>query len=296
MKKLSAAALLTLLIIGMFPVMLTGITNIVNMGVSKNSYLPSYSEHVPILIDGTEEFELQGYSGSGTVGDPYIISGLNITTYSSIFAIEIRDTQAYFIIQNCFIWQRYSTSSIYLENITHGVVEDSLIISVSTGLRVDTGNNTEVSNVKIESTGSAFYGTQSYDVYLHDCDFTSSNNHAISVSTYDGLQIENCDVRGGGSSDGIRISTSDNIQVTNVHCYSGGDAGLYISASDHVAINGFESSTGDIATVQWSNARFLIPVIMVSILMEERTMLLTLIQYSMVTGTQSLLTLRTIWT
>ncbi len=245
MKKFSAAALSALLIIGMLPVLMAGITSLENTVDAKNTYAPSYANHVAISIDGTDEFELQGWPGSGTFENPYVISDLNITTYSSVFAIEIQNTNAYFVIRDCYLWQRYSTSAVYLENITHGLVEDCEIISVNSGLRVDSGNNTEVSRVYIESSGHAFMGSGSIGVSVHDCDFTSSANRAISVDNYNELTIQDCEVRGEQTTSSIRISASDYVDVIDVHSYSG-MFHLYAISSDYFYTTGFECEGGDI--------------------------------------------------
>ncbi len=63
-------------------------------------------DHDPIWIDGNDDLTTfianEGLSGSGTYTSPYIIENYHIyIRYSS--GIEIRNTDAYLIIQNCKI-------------------------------------------------------------------------------------------------------------------------------------------------------------------------------------------------
>jgi hypothetical protein len=61
-----------------------------------------YTPHAPIYINGDENFtEENGVTGgSGTINDPYIIEGWNITKAP---AIRLKYTSSYFVIQNCLL-------------------------------------------------------------------------------------------------------------------------------------------------------------------------------------------------
>ncbi|MCK5606020.1 hypothetical protein KAR91_29245, partial [Candidatus Pacearchaeota archaeon] len=64
-----------------------------------------YTNHVPVIINGTADFGSQGWPGAGSVSSPYIISGLNISYDIGIPGISIMNTDAYFVIRDCLIDQ-----------------------------------------------------------------------------------------------------------------------------------------------------------------------------------------------
>jgi len=68
-----------------------------------NDEMPIFSgNHAPILINGNADFATQaaanGWSGAGTVGDPYVIENLEINTdIDGQSAIYINNTDVFFI-------------------------------------------------------------------------------------------------------------------------------------------------------------------------------------------------------
>ena len=62
-------------------------------------------------------------NGEGTENDPYIIENVTIDAQGSESCIEIQNSDEYFIIQNCILYNSgsvYDAASIYLNNITNG--------------------------------------------------------------------------------------------------------------------------------------------------------------------------------
>ena len=88
--------------------------------------------HGPILIESNQDFEEQGWPGSGTPESPYAISGLRITSgyievvdnveyaHSAEAAIIIRNTDVHFVVSNCLIM---GAAGILLENVANGTIE-----------------------------------------------------------------------------------------------------------------------------------------------------------------------------
>ena len=92
---------------------------------SNNSTKQIFLTSSTIYIDGDYDFiekaEEEGWSGSGTSEDPYIISGLNITTPDNEIGIFIINTELFFIIDSCTIsggkhgtLQQWKTAKIIL--------------------------------------------------------------------------------------------------------------------------------------------------------------------------------------
>jgi len=105
---------LVLLAILVVQPLLVGNLGVNSLGESNGVFTPAlgtrlapgdHTNHVPILIDGDDDFVSQGWPGAGTSGDPYVISGLNITYANGMILISITDTTADFVIRDCYIDQ-----------------------------------------------------------------------------------------------------------------------------------------------------------------------------------------------
>ncbi|MEM4735625.1 MAG: NosD domain-containing protein [Candidatus Thorarchaeota archaeon] len=87
----------------------------------------SYTPHAPIAISSNEDFSAQGWPGAGTIDDPYVIAGLNITSDET--CISISGTTAHFEIRDCLISSTYSSSKsgIVLVDVANGVVRNNIV-------------------------------------------------------------------------------------------------------------------------------------------------------------------------
>ncbi|MHA1770590.1 MAG: right-handed parallel beta-helix repeat-containing protein [Candidatus Thorarchaeota archaeon] len=139
--------------------------------------LSSYTEHVPIIIKETPDFISQGWPGSGTELDPFLISGLNISYDVGLVAINITNTDAYFKIVDCVVNQLTSgTPTIHLENVSHATIEYSTVTGNKIGFELVNATNTAISYVDVTVTGvvHAAYITDSDHVSVTNCVFNST--------------------------------------------------------------------------------------------------------------------------
>ena len=87
----------------------------------------AYTSHAPITITSDLDFETQSWLGEGISTNPYLISGLNITSLSPV-CILIANTTSYFTITDCWFSSQendWGHGIITLENVIHGLVEDN---------------------------------------------------------------------------------------------------------------------------------------------------------------------------
>ena len=88
-----------------------------------------YATHSPIRINSNTDFGTQasneGWAGSGTSTDPYIIENYEISGGSSD-GIYIGNTTVYFIIRNCYIHDN-NESGIEFYNVKNGRIENSTV-------------------------------------------------------------------------------------------------------------------------------------------------------------------------
>jgi len=115
--------------------------------------------HDPILIDGNASFtHANGVtSGSGTVGDPYVIEGWDINA-SSANGIEIRNTDAHFIIRNCYIHDGGSNNDgINLRNVENGTIENVNFTNDLHGIYLGSSSNNFIRNCTASNNSFGIY-------------------------------------------------------------------------------------------------------------------------------------------
>jgi len=97
----------------------------------------------PFEIRSNDDFEENGFTGSGTELDPYTLQGKHVLTGSQNFpAIEIGNTDAYFIISHCVIEYTkfrdnvHGDSGIKINHSSNGVVSSCVITGFSDGIEL----------------------------------------------------------------------------------------------------------------------------------------------------------------
>ncbi|MDF1538861.1 MAG: hypothetical protein P1Q69_08160 [Candidatus Thorarchaeota archaeon] len=93
-----------------------------------------YTNSVPILIDETNDFDLWGFPGDGTLTNPFLISSYNITASIGIASIRVENVDVYFRIGDCFIRQGSSEYAIQLINTSHAIIEYTTVDSAGGGI------------------------------------------------------------------------------------------------------------------------------------------------------------------
>ena len=92
-----------------------------------------YIPHDSIYIIDDQDFIVQGWSGNGSIANPFVIENLSIAIDGSGSCISVKDTTVYFTIRNCIL----SSSAEYPEgnlvklqffNVENGNVENCSVI------------------------------------------------------------------------------------------------------------------------------------------------------------------------
>lgn len=191
----------------------------------------AYVIHNPITIYGNADFtSANGVTGgSGTSIDPYIIEGWEIDGSSSISAIEIINTDAYFIIRNVNLHSSLFFG-IMCDMCINGIIEDSTIKDNIVGLWLENCSNFDLSNniVSDNEFGPAVY-------YCNSVTLTSNQ---ILRNTYTGIYIEattnaiisNNDIK-INYLDGIYAAKSSGIQFSNNNISENGGSGIWLNDS-----------------------------------------------------------------
>ncbi|MFX1604273.1 MAG: right-handed parallel beta-helix repeat-containing protein [Promethearchaeota archaeon] len=231
---------------------------------TQNSVMPSeglYEESPPIVISNNSDFADQAmtnlWDGNGSISDPYIIEGLNITTIGAS-AIHIGNTTVFFEIAGCFILG--GTAGIFLENVTHAKIWNTTIrYSESRGILVSESDDVKVTNNTIVGMSGAD-STGLYSLGSHYCEF--SNNTIEAVLGWDILidYSHNCSITHNYLStayyDGIRLRDSSENNITLNEIAHSRLSGIKLGNSHKCRIeqNIVEYSEGDGISIEASSS------------------------------------------
>lgn len=190
--------------------------------------------HSPINITSNVEFtSLNGVSeGSGTVDDPYIIKNWCINA-STVHAIWIENTDAYFIIRNCYVYGGgVNSSCIFLYNVQNGRIENSTVTRSWYGIYLYSSSHNTLAN-------NSVYGNDGDGICLD----SSSNNTLIDNAVYennDGIELDSLSHHNIITNNtiytnhiGIFLKSSSNNTLTNNAVYENNWDGIRLSNSSN---------------------------------------------------------------
>ena len=134
-------------------------------------------------------------SGSGTEGDPYVISPSIIDAWKSGSSITINNSRTYFRIENCSLYNSSSgpnwkwDAGVRLENTTNGyIINNNMYNNSGYGVHIYDGceNNTIINNTMIYNTlgGVDIRNGSNYNQFIgNHVNLTRFTNPAFSVGT-----------------------------------------------------------------------------------------------------------------
>ena len=116
----------------------------------------SYTPHVPMNITSNADFVTEGWTGSGTLENPYEIELLEIS--SDTMCIYIANTTAHFAIRNCsFTSNTHLTGDgIILRNVTNGEITYCEFQSLSDGVYLGDSHETSIADNIFRNCSSGF--------------------------------------------------------------------------------------------------------------------------------------------
>ncbi|MEM3342035.1 MAG: NosD domain-containing protein [Thermoplasmata archaeon] len=161
--------------------------------------------HETINITGNDSFNSSNgvVRGSGTEADPYIIEGWYIDAEGGSYCIQIKNTNAFFIIRNCTLLNaifgtRYQdVAGIVLSNVTNGTMDNLSLSNNRNGLILSSSSNCTISNTSItnntqgirvvSSANNTILGNNftnnTYGIFLNYANNNRLLNNTISNST-----------------------------------------------------------------------------------------------------------------
>jgi parallel beta-helix repeat protein len=217
-----------------------------------------YTAHDPINITNDNELAEVANSGTGTITNPYIITGWHISD-SPTHGISITETTKYFRIEKCWIESSLGdgirvdsvapetstiTNNICAYNADDGITlwfSDSATVTNNT---CKNNNRTGVSirgSKKITVTKNTCNGNRWDGIYFMYSDSSSITNNTCTNNEkglhlrhyYSSTVTDNICTNNGN---GITLSYSDSTTLVNNLCNSNENNGMYLSISDNNSV------------------------------------------------------------
>jgi len=193
--------------------------------------------HDPILIVGDSDFTPQNgvTSGLGRADDPYVIEGWDISAENAN-GIEIRNTDAHFIIRNCHLRDGRSKykHGVYFEDVVNGRIDGVVSENNFHGIFVVRFSNGDIENcIADNNLGKGIWLWYSNNNTVEDCTARNNNFEDIHLWYSSNNKVINCTIE--SDDHGITIDHSDNDTVTNC-IVKGNNFGVYIYSSSSSAI------------------------------------------------------------
>ena len=151
-----------------------------NNAKSKQGFHVKASSNNPIIsINSNYELNQTATSGNGTLLNPYVIEGFTINGNGSLYCILINNTDKFFIIRDCTIFN--STYGIYLNNVSNGEVSlNSIFSNLITGLFMKyCFNNSILLN--------SVYGNKVYGIFIQESNFTQILGNHLNNNNFAGM-------------------------------------------------------------------------------------------------------------
>jgi parallel beta-helix repeat protein len=203
--------------------------------------------HDPIYLNGNDNFTSANgvVGGSGTADDPYIIDGWNINA-SSADGIKISNTNAHFIIRNCYV---YGGHGILFDNTINGIVDNNTVENSFVGIWLDGSRNNIVSNNIVKSRKVIWFN--------QDNELVLGNSNGIYLYESDNNLIENNIVE--GNSKGITLDDYSDYNIILNDIVDSNDYGFYLDSSDNNLINNStaKNNSWGIYLYQYSDNNFI---------------------------------------
>ncbi len=224
--KVRVSLAVVLLVSSLFFGALTPTTGSAVSIIKGNSSFTATIPHDPIVIIGDANFSdtalVEGWSGDGSSGLPYIIENLDIDLgFTPTAAISITGTQAHFVIRQCYLTGPLATPSygVHLENVANGIIDNTDCSGFSTGINITGCDSITVSDNNCSDNPNGIY-------------IISSNSSTVINNICSNTMFI-----------GIRIESSNSSIVSGNICNDGDINGLYMNncnstiANDNVCNN-----------------------------------------------------------
>ncbi|UCG04368.1 MAG: right-handed parallel beta-helix repeat-containing protein [Candidatus Heimdallarchaeota archaeon] len=226
--------------------------------VTNKSISMKYTTHDPINITNDKKLAAVANNGTGTVDNPYIIAGWNISD-SPTHGISITGTTKYLRIENCWI-ERSNDYGICLDSVAPGtstVANNTCTHNAKDGISLWYSHSTTVANNTCTNNGRSgifVRNSESSTIAHNTCNDNWWDGTTFLFSFSSTITNNTCTNNGNGinlrhlytstvtnnicvnNGEGITLGYSDSSTVVNNICNSNENNGIYFSISDNNSV------------------------------------------------------------
>jgi len=208
----------------------TGYVSLKNSAVSERIHIIGNS--------GWEDFKNDGNcTGNGTYSEPYVIEDLVINGGGSGSCILIEDSNVYFTIENCIVYNVYDfeSAAIFLSNVTNGQLINNtcssnyhaIILAISDNITImgTIANNTYAGIFTSWSNNNTISGNilnnNTFGIYIRYSHYNNMTGNTLNNNSF-GIHLD-------GSNNNVVSENTANNNVVN---------GIYLFESDYNIVSG----------------------------------------------------------
>ncbi|MFX1389733.1 MAG: NosD domain-containing protein [Promethearchaeota archaeon] len=188
---------------------------------------------------GWVSFKDQGNcTGQGTITDPYILDNREINAENFGCCIQIENSDVYFKILNCTLWNPgndisipFQTACIRLDNVFNGIIENNTLFAGDYLIILDESENNKIQNNTLTDFGKGIYFE------------TNCQNISISLNYFD--DGTDC-VSAGFTYPSTNINIHNNTMINTFY-------GTYLRGGNHRFTNNIFKFGGCGIRLEWSN-------------------------------------------
>lgn len=212
------------------------------------SYIPAritYTVHDPILINDSADIASQAvnesWDGAGTLNDPYVIQGYDITGVpGSVDPIHIERVNVSFIIKDCYLHGATSFfTGIFIKNSSNGTVYNNNCSGNSWGIfTYNCRKNMTISkNTCSNNDQDGIFLALAWNHTVSNNTCKSNTVRGIHLDDSDYNVVSNNTITSGAQY-GLAINTGcSHIIISDNNCSSNVGNGIYLDNGDHCTIS-----------------------------------------------------------
>ncbi|MHA1995340.1 MAG: right-handed parallel beta-helix repeat-containing protein [Candidatus Hodarchaeales archaeon] len=192
-----------------------------------------------IAIEGSESFDyyakLEGWKGTGTLEDPYIIEGLilNGTTYSFPI-IEIRNTQDHFVIQKCVLIG--ADFGIKLVDVKNAYIANNTFLEPGVGIELQNCMDININqNMLISKEKTGIIAEQTENISIKNNEIKNAERGIIFYLAR-GISLSNNVLSSNNGWVGIKLEELNYSNITENQVHGFNYAGILLDACTSIKI------------------------------------------------------------
>ncbi len=190
-------------------------TSISESTFTDDNFIPCqvYTYSPPMVINSNADFATEGWSGSGILGDPYIIELLEFTDTIDGACVSISSTTAHFRIVDCTFSPTSLGSALDIDNAQNGLIWGCVTTANAHSINVFASASIDLFECTLSGTCVIF--EQSEDCDVHFCSIDGAPGDGVYlVDCSSNMRIGESNISNNAAS-GISIELTDNTLIVN---------------------------------------------------------------------------------